>query len=143
MIKRFAALTAGLVLAFSAYGSPAHAAAGHPAPDANDKANLRFARHATGSDYACKLRWDHGYDVVCSRKPRHLGYSKMVKAAETCSSKPVARRDYTACVNLYMRSSWTSKDGSTYTPYGFFLVRECTDQYRGVELHDCLRQPAE
>lgn len=143
MFKRFATLTAGLAVAFAALGSPAHAA-GHPAPDSNDKANLAFAKRATGSDYSCALKWDHaGYDVVCKRKAGRLGYTKMVRAAETCSSKPVARRDYEACLSLYMRPSYTSKDGSTYTPYGFFLVRECTDQYRGAELRDCLRQPAE
>jgi hypothetical protein len=142
MFKRFATLTAGLAIAFAALGSPAHAAGHHPAPDGNDKANLAFAKQATGTDYRCALKWDHaGYDVVCSRKAGHLGYSKMVKAAETC--RKTGRRNYEACVKLYMRDSWTSKDGSTYTPYGFFLVRECTDQYRGVELRDCLRQPAE
>ena len=141
MIKRFATLTAGLAIAFASLGSPAHAASHHPAPDANEKANLAFAKRATGSDYSCALKWSTGgYDVTCSRKAGHIGYSKMVKAIDTC--KPTGRHNVEACVKLYMRPSQTSKDGSTFTPYGFFLVRECTDQYRGVELRDCLRQPA-
>jgi hypothetical protein len=141
MFKRFATLTAGLAIAFAALGSPAHAAGHHPAPDRNDKAALAFATRATGSDYKCHLKWTIGYDVVCKRKAGRLGYTKMVKAAETC--RKTGRRNYEACVSLYMRAPHTSKDGSSYTPYGFFLVRECTSQYHGVELRDCLRQPAE
>ncbi len=185
MIKRFATLTAGLIVAFGTLGSPAQAATHHrapnasekaelaqaqratgkgytchlewdgpaydgyeaicekkhAAPDANEKANLAFAKRATGSDYSCALTWAHaGYNVTCSREAGHIGYSKMVKATETC--KKTGRRNEEACVKLYMRPSQTSADGSTYTPYGFFLVAECTDQYRGVELRDCLRQPA-
>jgi hypothetical protein len=143
MIKRFATLTAGLAIAFAALGSPAHAA-GHRAPDSGEKQDLAISKKAVGHDWTCHLKWEHaGYDVVCGKKAGPHRFSKMVNAAKTCSSKPVTKRDYTACVDLYMRNSHWSKDGSTYTPYGFMLVFECTDQYRGSELHMCLTQPVE
>jgi len=147
MFKRFATLTAGLAIAFAALGSPAHAASHHRGPDAGERSELRTAQKATGRDYTCHLEWDgpayNGYEAICAKKPRHIGYSKIVLGTQHCTVKAVARRDHEACVSLYMRPSHWSKDRSTYTPYGFALVFECLSQYRGVELHDCLRQPAE
>jgi hypothetical protein len=144
MLKGFATVTAGLVIAFAGLGSPAHAASHHRGPDGGERASLAFAKKAVGKDWTCHLKWSHAtYDVVCAKKAGPHRFSKMVNAATTCSKKPVARRDYSACVSLYMRPSHTSRDGASYTPYGFFLVDECTSQYRGGELHMCLTQPAE
>lgn len=149
MIKRFATLTAGLIVAFGTLGSPAEAASHHRAPDASERQELRDAQRASGSGYTCHLEWDgpayNGYEAICVRRPKApvVTVSKAIKAAAACSTPAVWRRDVAACVALYLRPAHWSKDRSTYTPQGGALVAECLDQYRGVELHDCLRQPAD
>lgn len=148
MIKRFATLTAGLMLAFGTLGSPAHATTGHRAPDASERQELRDAQRASGSGYTCHLEWDgpayNGYEAICVRKPAAptTTVQKAIKAATACSVPAVWRKDIGACVALYLRPAHWDKRHTTYTPQGGALVAECLEQYRGVELHDCLRQPA-
>lgn len=59
--------------------------------------------------------------------------------------RKAARRDLATCLKLYSRKATTveNPDGSQVsTPAGSVLVAECVKQYRGVELHYCLNQPA-
>lgn len=148
MIKRFATLTAGLVLAFGTLGSPAHAATHHRAPDASERQELRDAQRASGSGYVCHLEWDgpayNGYEAICARRPKApvVAVSKVNNAVKACSVPAVSRKDIGACVTLYIRPGHWDKRHTSYTPQGGALVAECLDQYRGVELHYCLTQPA-
>jgi len=62
-----------------------------------------------------------------------------------CEANSIAYADVPACVKLYLRPATThhQADGTvTSDPAGPALVAECLSQYRGVELHSCLTQPA-
>jgi hypothetical protein len=151
MIKRFAAITAGLVLAFSATATAGQADATtrhHRAPYSEELQELRMARHSAGHDYVCHLEWDgpayNGYEAICALRPKApvAGMSKIKNAVKACSVPAVSRKDIGACVTLFLRPAHWSKDRSTYTPQGGALVADCLSQYRGIELHYCLTQPA-
>lgn len=95
---------------------------------------------ANRKDTSCHLAWDGQvrpvYEVVCLRD------GKTVPAG----CKAVPQGDLAACFALDYRNASTVKnaDGSmTSTPDGTTLIQECVDQYKGVELSSCLRQPAE
>lgn len=61
----------------------------------------------------------------------------LAKAQKACRKVPRGMRQ--DCLALYMRSAWTTP--SSYTPAGPVLVKECLDQYRGIELRLCLEHP--
>jgi len=74
MLKGFATVTASLVIAFAALGSPAHAASHHRAPNREERQELRQAQRASGHGYRCHLEWDGpaypGYEAICVPKHR-------------------------------------------------------------------------
>lgn len=137
---------AGLALA-GCHGSPAKPVhhspavqATHRGPNAQEQAELALAQRNGG---VCHLEWDGpayaGYEAICAAPARR---SVPTKAMIACAKVPSqAKKD---CVALYRRPARTVKnaDGSSYSdPAGPALVQECTSQYSGSELVDCIRQP--
>jgi len=61
---------------------------------------------------------------------------KLSDAQRACKGAP--KKIGSSCLELYLRNAWRTP--STFTPAGPALVKECFDQYRGIELADCLTQ---
>lgn len=152
-IRRIATAAATIALAIvtatACTGKPAHRAttpvakptakptapAAHRMPNADELSELAIAKRSS-QGLECQLEWDGpsypGYEAIC-----------MVPVVpKACLVVPKAAQ--MACRDLYTRPARTVKnpDGSSYSdPAGPALVAECTSQYKGQELTDCVRQP--
>ena len=69
--------------------------------------------------------------------PAATSTTSLAKVDKACAK--AGKGNLNACRALYLRKAW--QDKNTYTPAGPALVKECIDQYRGIELRYCLTQP--